>query len=111
MSDDLTVTITRHTAWDDNLAIPCEVTFDQYQVWVTSDSLKYRNPLGKLMVGYIGIQDGANFCPAQEFYGFGYKHRRLIVDTAKQQHGHASPDDPVDVPPHFEPGDGEEIDE
>lgn len=101
--DGLEVKIAPHTAIDTSTSVPCEVTFAQYQCWVKSEALKKRNETGMLMVGYIGTHDGANFCPTQEYYGFGYKHRTYIVDEVKRQHGRANPEPPVDVPPHFDP--------
>lgn len=109
--DPVKVELVRHRAWDKEAAIPGWVEFDQYQVWVHSDSLAYRNKDKKLMVGYIGIQPGANFMPSNEFNAFTYPHQQWIAEEAKKQHGQASPLPHENLPPHLSMDDIKEINE
>lgn len=74
-----------------------EVVYDQYKCWVEGERVQTTSR--KLMVGYIGTHVGANFCPLPSFYKFPRSIGQWIVDQVKAKHGHASPDQPVDVPP------------
>lgn len=77
-----------------------QVEFDQYQVFVEGEriaSFNLGNP--KLMVGIIGKQPGANFCPIAPFYKFVAGQRKWIAEQAKKLHGKASPEPFVEVPP------------
>jgi len=99
--DPVEVKLVPHRAWDATKAIPGWVEFDQYQVFVHSESLAYRNPDKKLMVGYIGKQAGANFMPTNEFNGFTYPHQQWIAEQAKKLHGDATSVPHENLPPHM----------
>jgi hypothetical protein len=54
---------------------------------------------GKLHVGMIGRQMGANFCENSNFGMFSVIQRQLIVEEVKRLHGTASGEDPVELLP------------
>jgi hypothetical protein len=92
---------------------PVEVTteFDQYFVFVCGDALRAKGlASGRMQVGWIGKQPGANFCPILAFYKFHYPQQQWIADEAKRLHGAASPLPHVEIPPP-EPDEPEELED
>lgn len=76
------------------------VEHNQFRVFVEGEKVaqfNLNNP--RLMVGIIGKQAGANFCPIGAFYKFVSGQRQWIADQAKALHGKASTEPFVDVPP------------
>lgn len=65
-----------------------KISFNQYLVFVESDLIK--NKSKKLLVGYIGKHDGANFCPITALGNFYGPQRDWIVAEAKRQHPNPS---------------------
>ena len=55
-------------------------------------------PQGKLHVGMIGRQAGANFCANHSFDQFTPEQKASIIEQIKAQHGNASTADPVELP-------------
>jgi len=101
--DPVEVKLVRHRAWvtPPEVSIAGWVEFDQYQVFVHSESLAYRNKEKRLMVGYIGIQPGASFMAANEINSFTYPHKVWIEEEVKRQHGNAGNAPHVELPPHM----------
>lgn len=90
-----------------------EVTtcFEQFQVFVHSEALATRNKDKKLLVGYIGKQPGANFCPINAFYEFYYPQQQWIADEAKRLHGNAATEPHIELPPPEPDGEPMTLDE
>lgn len=107
-SDPMTVELEPHRDWDDKATIPGWVDHNQYRVYVYSKGLLHRNEEGKLQVGWMGKQDGANFCPLPELDNFTPAHRIWIGDEAKRLHGSASTKPFVELPPPIQTDEGPE---
>lgn len=74
------------------------------RVFIQHDALKTRNDEGRINIGSIGIQEGANFLPNSEFYEvLGPANRDQVVAEIKKQHGSASPEPHTDLPPPLPP--------
>ena len=58
---------------------------------------------GKLHIGMIGRQDGANFCQNHEFGKFTPEQRDSMIAQIRALHGHASPEPPMELPEPIEP--------
>lgn len=108
ITDPISVELVPHQDWDDKATIPGYVDHNQYRVYVHSEGLAYRNKEKKLQVGWIGKQDGANFCPTNEFNGFVYPQQLWIAEEAKRQHGRASTARHDNLPPHEDIEESEE---
>lgn len=91
--------------------IPIE--HDQYMVYLVGEPLRvskhrFRNDKGELQVGWISKRPGANFCPINATYEFHTQEIEWFAAEAKRQHGSASSEPHVDVPPPL-PEDEEEF--
>jgi len=53
---------------------------------------------GKLHIGTIGRQPGANFCQNHQFGEFTPEQQAIIVEQVKALHGKASPEPPMELP-------------
>lgn len=101
------VSLVRHLIREETPVGSAEIDAKQYKVIVESEFIKgthhrLRNDTGRLQVGIIGAQKGANFCPLQEFGEFTPEQQKVIVAEAKRLHGQASGEPPHELPPDLE---------
>ncbi len=102
--DGMEVRLEPHREMDDKSPIPGMLEHAQSRVYVYCEGFKttrhkFRNDEGRLQVGWIGTQKGANFCPINAFYEFTNLQKEWMANEAKRQHGHASDKPHVEVPP------------
>lgn len=70
------------------------------RVFVQHEALKKRNTEGKIHIGWIGTQEGANFMPTSEFYEvLGAANQEQVVAEVKRLHGSANPASHTELPP------------
>lgn len=72
---------------DDPIAGPVTVEHNQFRVFLHCDTIP--NPHKCLMVGIIGKQVGARFCPVDNLYRFHDPQRQWIAKEAVRLHGAA----------------------
>lgn len=84
-----------------------------WMVYVYSEALKdlpLKIDAGKLHVGFIGRQVGANFCGNDNFGRFVPPQQERIISECKRLHGSASQRPPVELTPLVPvPDDGDDL--
>ena len=73
------------------------ISFNQFRVLVECSLPEYAGK--QVHVGYLGKQDGANFCALPLLYKFYGPQRDWIAEQAKKLHGKASTEPWQEVPP------------
>ena len=108
--DPAAVELVEHVVMETSPTGPTPVRLNQYQVYLHCAGLLSTRPgVSRLQVGFIGTQDGANFCPILAFYECSGPQQEWIVSEAKRLHGRAAAAPPADIPPP-EPGEPLTID-